>query len=138
MTVYPSYPFASQSWLQMGCAEDDGARETGAGGNQSGQDPEKEEGESKAWIAGAVIGPVVALLGVGAAAFWVGRRKGGKEGVVQQVSVLPTYEEREVVMLQSPSKGSAVLVTKEDKDDVGGHGILELDSVPVRSGEKRG
>jgi len=42
--------------------------------NQSGGPDPAEKSSSKAWIAGAVIGPVVAVIVIAAIAFWLGKR----------------------------------------------------------------
>ncbi|KAK4448978.1 hypothetical protein QBC34DRAFT_464237, partial [Podospora aff. communis PSN243] len=51
---------------------------------------------SQAWIAGAVIGPLVALAALGALAFWLGKRKGKKSAAqpVQPPNGAPTMGDR--------------------------------------------
>lgn len=66
------------------------------------------------------------------------------EGGQQQGLVLPSYQERVVETVMSPSEGSAVLYKEqkeEGKGEMDGHGVMELDSQPVRSelsGERKG
>jgi len=109
MTVYASYPSASESWLVRGCATNwkaftiyreivtatsktsatstpttgpsvpnAGPSATGTGSRSEAaatDTPAATASTSQAWIAGAVIGPVVALAGLGFLAFWLGMRK---------------------------------------------------------------
>lgn len=108
MTIYESYPFATNSWSKIGCVQPDfsaytvyreivptsgtgtsatnagstgTAKPTGGqlGGQGSGQITQEDSGGSKAWIAGAVIGPLAAVAIAAFAAFWFGRRRGRKQ-----------------------------------------------------------
>ncbi|KAK0738639.1 hypothetical protein B0T18DRAFT_492566 [Schizothecium vesticola] len=106
MTIFASYPYASQSWLQMGCARDFSASKvyreivptapttsspstrpatTGAAAttppSPTNTPAPPPAAASQAWIAGAVIGVVVAVAALGFLAFWFGRRRGRKTGV---------------------------------------------------------
>ncbi|KAK0623742.1 hypothetical protein B0T14DRAFT_565067 [Immersiella caudata] len=60
----------------------------GAGGEPTGE-PVASSSPSQAWIAGAVIGPLVALAILGAVAFWLGKRKGKKSAVQPMQSAQP-------------------------------------------------
>jgi len=109
MTIYESYPFATNSWSKIGCVQPDfsaytvyreivptsgttsptktGTGSTGAAkptdtqqeGQGSGQVTQEDSGGSKAWIVGAVIGPLAAVAIAAFAAFWFGRRRGRKQ-----------------------------------------------------------
>ncbi|KAK1831669.1 hypothetical protein QBC39DRAFT_371616 [Podospora conica] len=112
MTIVASYPFASQSWLQIGCAREfsaskvyreivpttpptptstssssssssstsrpatTGAAATSPPSPTNTPPPVTPAASSQAWIAGVVIGVVLAVAAVGFLAFWFGRRKG--------------------------------------------------------------
>lgn len=48
--------------------------------------PQAPAATSQAWIAAAVIVPVVAIIAVGYLAFWLGRRRGRREGALSAQS----------------------------------------------------
>ncbi|KAK0618918.1 hypothetical protein B0T14DRAFT_518254 [Immersiella caudata] len=105
MTIYQSFPFAADHWLKIGCVQPDfdahtiyreivpTAAITGSGTTTSGTapfasktgDPDAQESvaasaspESKAWIAGAVIGPVFAVVVALFVIFWRRKRSRGR------------------------------------------------------------
>ncbi|KAK0704446.1 hypothetical protein B0H67DRAFT_350062 [Lasiosphaeris hirsuta] len=121
MTVYASYPSASDSWLVRGCATNwkaftvyraivtttsasttsttsaspsstptaATATTTGSAPTDTG-DAQPQAAASQAWIAGAVIGPVIAVGLIGFLAFWLGTRRG--RGKAAPTVLAPTSE----------------------------------------------
>ncbi|KAK3339746.1 hypothetical protein B0T25DRAFT_362603 [Lasiosphaeria hispida] len=121
MTVYASYPSASDSWLVRGCATNwkaftvyraivtatsasttstmsaspssapsaATATTTGSAPTNTG-DAQPQAAASQAWIAGAVIGPVIAVALIGFLAFWLGTRRG--RGKTTPTVLAPTSE----------------------------------------------
>jgi hypothetical protein len=100
---------------------------------------------SQAWIAGAVIGPIVAIALAAFLAFWFGRRRGRRE--VQGEIPLSDFSNHnfESATMQStisPSTVKSELADITAVAELPDHRTLELDSHPVRynvrwSGSKR-
>ncbi|KAK4172764.1 hypothetical protein QBC36DRAFT_337175 [Triangularia setosa] len=57
-------------------------------------EPELQQPSSQAWIAGAVIGPIVAVAVMGLLGFWLGKRRvwASKQGVVTRPEPKPAHE----------------------------------------------
>lgn len=145
MTIFASYPYASQSWLQMGCARDfsaskvyreivptapptsssstssststsrpatTGATATTPPGPTSSTPapPPAAATTSQAWIAGAVIGVVVAVGALAFLAFWFGRRRGRKTSGV--VAVGPSAS---TLAIMAPGKSYAPSSLEPDR-----------------------
>ncbi|KAH6851340.1 hypothetical protein B0I37DRAFT_133726 [Chaetomium sp. MPI-CAGE-AT-0009] len=119
--------------------------ETGARESANASQPDSPT--SQAWIAGAVIGPVVAVALVAFLAFWLGRRKGRKEvkGEIPQSHVdNQDFESATVQGTMSPSTVKSELADITTVAELPDHRTLELDSRPIGSdgtggyGNKRG
>ena len=104
---------------------------------QSAAENQASTPSSQAWIAGAVVGPLVAVALAGFAAFWLGKRRGRKGERADGVSTTEPAEAPpgEPAMLYSPP--STVLV-KSPRDspfvtELPDTRPLELDSVAIPS-----
>jgi hypothetical protein len=142
MTIYQSYPYAADSWLKIGCvqpgftahtiyreigptpATPPGTSKTGETGAQESGAPQTASSSSQAWIAGAVIGPIVAVALAAFVAFWAGMRRGKREAEGGSISSDGVDQEMAKPKLSSPPKVEAVA-------ELADHRRWELDSHPV-------
>jgi len=114
---------------------------------QSAAETQASTSSSQAWIAGAVVGPLVAAALVGFAAFWLGKRRGrkrdsgpaekgdGGDGVstTERAEAPPgepamLYNPPSTVLLKSPGDSAFVTELPDTRP-------LELDSVAIPSSQ---
>ncbi|EAQ87048.1 predicted protein [Chaetomium globosum CBS 148.51] len=91
---------------------------------------------SQAWIAGAVIGPVAAVIFAALLAFWLGKRKGRREvpgGVPRSDFGNHDFESATMQSTMSPLTVKSELADITNVAELADHRTVELDSHPVRS-----
>jgi len=146
MTIYATYPFDLASWTKINCVGADWSvykayreipvttarvsalstlviptaseskRPATPNGTAISEPSQMSSSQSQVWIAGAVIGPVVAIVAAATFAFWLGKRQGRKVDSVKTPTMMtpssfsperPPLRHKGHDPTQSPSSGMA-------------------------------